>query len=83
MPASSCCPSGVIATVLTVALSMLFILLLAGLVLVYVTFPHRGASVPHATWVGTAMRRAVDAAPVLPADQRLDVAHDASVLRRG
>lgn len=44
---------------------MLLILLLAGSVLVYVTYPHRGEEVPRASWLGQAMRRGVDQLPTI------------------
>ena len=45
--------------------AMLVILVLAGAVVLYVAFPHRGADVPHVPWVGRAMRKGVDVAPTL------------------
>jgi len=45
--------------------AMLVILVLAGLVVLYVAFPHRGEDVPHAPWVGRLMRKGVDNAPTL------------------
>ncbi|HET9500442.1 MAG TPA: hypothetical protein VFO98_09290 [Marmoricola sp.] len=45
--------------------AMFFILLLAGVVAVYVAYPHRGQDVPHAPWLGEAMRKGVDALPTL------------------
>lgn len=50
---------------LSVVLAMLVILALAGAVVVYVAYPHRGEEVPHTPWVGEAMRRGVDALPTL------------------
>jgi hypothetical protein len=44
---------------------MLVILVLAGLVVLYVAFPHRGEDVPHVPWVGHLMHRGVDTAPTL------------------
>jgi hypothetical protein len=46
-------------------IAMLVALVLAGLVAVYVAFPHRGEDVPHVPWVGHALRRGVDNAPTL------------------
>ena len=46
-------------------LAMLLILVAAAAVFVYVAYPHRGQEVPHAPWLGEAMRRGVDAMPVL------------------
>jgi hypothetical protein len=45
--------------------AMLVILVLAGLVVLYVAFPHRGEDVPHVPWVGHLMRRGVETAPTL------------------
>ena len=48
-----------------ILLMMLGILLVAGVVVVYVAFPHRGEDIPGAPWLGDAMNRAADAVPVL------------------
>jgi len=45
--------------------AMLVILVLAGLVVLYVAFPHRGQDVPHVPWLGRLLRRSVDNAPTL------------------
>ncbi len=45
--------------------AMLGILVLAGIVVLYVAFPHRGADVPAAPWLGTMLRKSVDSAPTL------------------
>jgi hypothetical protein len=45
--------------------AMLLILVAAGAVFVYVAYPHRGQEVPHAPWLGEALKRGVDAMPVL------------------
>ena len=45
--------------------AMLLILAAAGAVFVYVAYPHRGQEVPHAPWLGEALKRGVDAMPVL------------------
>ncbi|WP_151081670.1 hypothetical protein [Nocardioides cynanchi] len=49
----------------TLVISMLVVLVLAGLVVVYVAFPHRGEEVPAAPWLGDALRKGVDSAPTL------------------
>jgi hypothetical protein len=49
----------------TLVVAMLVILVLAGAVVLYVAFPHRGEDVPHLPWVGRAMRKGVDSAPTL------------------
>lgn len=48
-----------------VVLAMLVIMLLAGVIVLYVAYPHRGEDVPHTPWVGAALRRGVDALPTL------------------
>lgn len=53
---------------LPILIAMLVILALAGLVLVYAAFPHRGEQVPAVPWLGEAMERASDALPVLEAE---------------
>jgi hypothetical protein len=45
--------------------AMLVILVLAGLVVLYVAFPHRGEDVPHVPWLGRVLRKGVDNAPTL------------------
>ncbi|WP_372728048.1 hypothetical protein [Nocardioides sp.] len=50
---------------LVVTALMLLILLLSGLVVTFVAFPHRGYDVPGATWLGDAMRSAVLRLPTL------------------
>jgi hypothetical protein len=57
------------AFVLLITIAMLVILALAGLVLVYAAFPHRGETVPGAPWLGEVMERAADAAPVVESDE--------------
>ncbi|HEX6515939.1 MAG TPA: hypothetical protein VF049_10200 [Nocardioidaceae bacterium] len=46
-------------------LTMLAIMLVAGVVVIYVAFPHRGEEVPNAPWVGDAMRKGVDMLPTI------------------
>jgi len=53
-------PSGDVSRVIWILFAMLGIILLAGLVVVYVAFPHRGEEVPNAPWVGEAMRKGVN-----------------------
>jgi hypothetical protein len=60
-----------------ILLTMLLIVLVAGLVVVYVAFPHRGEEVPRTPWVGEAMRKGVDKLPTLDNQrQRDDVSPD-------
>ncbi|MGH3508751.1 MAG: hypothetical protein ACRDPI_00795 [Nocardioidaceae bacterium] len=56
--------SGVVHVVLMV-LAMLAIVVIAMSVVLYVAFPHRGEQVPHAPWVGAAMKKGVDRLPTL------------------
>ena len=44
---------------------MVLILALAGLVVAYVAYPHRGERMPATPWLGDAMAKAADAAPLL------------------
>ena len=48
-----------------IVLAMFFILLLAGAVVLYAAFPHRGEELPGVPWVGEALGKAVDAVPTL------------------
>ena len=50
---------------ISILLAMLGIVLLAGLVVLYVAYPHRGEEVPNAPWVGDAMRKGVNLLPTL------------------
>lgn len=45
--------------------AMLVILALAGVVVLYVAFPHRGEEVPHVPWVGRALRKGAANVPTL------------------
>ena len=47
------------------SLVVLVCLLIAGAVALYVGYTRRGESVPHAPWLGDAMRRGVDALPTI------------------
>ena len=46
-------------------LAMLLILVVAGVVVAYVAYPHRGEELPGAPWLGDALKRGVDAMPTL------------------
>ena len=50
---------------LLIAIAMLVILVISGLIVAYVAFPHRGEEMPGAPWLGDAMSRATDALPTL------------------
>jgi hypothetical protein len=55
--------------VLFIVIAMLSSLAVAGLVILYVAFPHRGEKVPALPWLGDALGKAADAAPVLDEDE--------------
>ena len=50
---------------LTIAFVMIGILVLAGLVVLYVAFPHRGEDMPAVPWMGEAMRKSASALPTI------------------
>ena len=50
---------------LTILFAMLGIVVLAGLVVLYVAYPHRGEAVPNAPWLGEAMRKGVNRLPTV------------------
>lgn len=52
-------------TVISIVLAMLIIMIVAGVIVLYVAFPHRGEDVPHTPWVGDALRKGVDRLPTL------------------
>jgi hypothetical protein len=54
---------------LSILLAMLVALVAAGIVVLYVAFPHRGEEMPHAPWVGDAMRKGVEKLPTLDNQQ--------------
>lgn len=58
---------------ISIVIAMVLIVALAGAIVVYVAYPHRGEDVPSAPWVGDAMRKGVDMLPTLDHD---DVHHD-------
>jgi len=55
--------------VLYLVIAMLVCLVVAGLVVVYVAYPHRGEKMPAVPWLGDALGKAVDAAPVIGEDE--------------
>ncbi len=55
---------------LLIVVAMLLILVLAGGVVAYVAFPHRGEEMPAVPWVGDAMTRAVESLPTLDDDEQ-------------
>jgi hypothetical protein len=50
---------------LFIIVTMLMCVILAATIGLYVAYPHRGESVPGASWLGGAMRRGVDSLPTL------------------
>jgi hypothetical protein len=48
-----------------ILISMLVIVAVAGLVVVFVAFPHRGEDIPGAAWLGDGMAKAVEAMPFI------------------
>ena len=48
-----------------IVIVMVLILVLAGLVAAYVAYPHRGERMPATPWLGDAMAKAADAAPLI------------------
>ncbi|HEX6875088.1 MAG TPA: hypothetical protein VF165_05475 [Nocardioidaceae bacterium] len=60
---------------LSIFLAMLVILVLAGTVVLYVAFPHRGEEMPHAPWVGDAMRKGVELLPTLDNQEEREPEH--------
>lgn len=50
---------------LSIVISMVVIVAVAGLVVTFVAFPHRGEQVPGASWLSSSMSRAVDGLPTL------------------
>jgi hypothetical protein len=56
--------------------AMLVILAIAGVVVLYVAFPHRGEEVPHLPWVGRLLRKGVDNAPTLDNTSEEDPVHE-------
>lgn len=56
---------------LFIVITMLVIVGVAGLVVAFVAFPHRGEEVPGAPWLGDSMNRATGALPTI-SDGELD-----------
>lgn len=54
---------------LTMALVMSGIIVLAALVVVFVAFPHRDRDLPAVPWVGEAMKKGADAMPTLESER--------------
>ena len=62
---------------LYIVIAMLVSLVAAGLVVVYVAYPHRGEKMPATPWFGDALGRAADAVPVIDEDEA-DLLHSRS-----
>ena len=54
---------------LVIILVMLFVLVAASVVVVYVAYPHRGEQVPVVPQLGDAMRKGVDALPTIAEEE--------------
>lgn len=54
--------------VTSIVISMVVILAVAGLVVAFTAFPHRGEDMPGVPWLGEAMDRASGAMPLLDRD---------------
>lgn len=50
---------------LYIVFAMTVIMLVAGVVVLYVAFPHRGEEMPHTPWIGDTLRKGVDRLPTL------------------
>jgi hypothetical protein len=61
--------SEVTRVVFTIVLIMVGILLIAGIVVVFAAFPHRGEDIPGAPWLGDMMNRAADVVPTLDEEE--------------
>ena len=62
---------------LYIVIAMLVSLAVTGLVVAYVAYPHRGETMPAVPWLGDALGRAADAAPVIDEDEA-DLLHSRS-----
>ena len=55
--------------VLFIVISMVVIVAVAGLVVTFVAFPHRGEDIPGAAWLGDGMAKAADALPTIDPEE--------------
>ncbi len=67
--------------VLFILISMLVILVVAGLVVAFVAFPHRGEDIPGAAWLGDGMAKAADALPTIDPEAEESAAGQPQVAR--
>ncbi len=63
-----------------IVISMVVIVAVAGLVVAYTAFPHRGEEMPGVPWLGDALDRATGAGPILEQDEP-DAARSLAALR--
>ncbi|MEI5675852.1 MULTISPECIES: hypothetical protein [Nocardioides] len=54
---------------LYLVITMAVILVVAGVVVLYAAYPHRGEKIPAAPWLGDAMTRTVDALPTVAPEE--------------
>jgi len=54
-----------VADVVPILIVMVVVVVVAVLVLTYAAYPHRGAPVPGASWIGRLMTRAVRSVPTI------------------
>ena len=60
---------------LPIVIVMIVILVLAGVVLAYAAWPARGEEVPGAPWLGEALEKVADAAPLLDESETREPEH--------
>lgn len=73
-----------------IVVAMVVIVLLAGVVVVYVAFPHRGEDIPGAPWLGRLMHKGARSLPtvepepgdVVPPDDQADQAVESPIATR-
>ena len=58
-----------------IVVAMVVIVLLAGVVVVYVAFPHRGEDLPGAPWLGRLMRKGARSLPTVEPEPGDEPAH--------
>ena len=62
-----------------IVISMVVIVAVAGLVVAFTAFPHRGEEMPGVPWLGEAMDRASGAVPTLDDDEAVETRSLASL----
>ena len=68
---------------LFIVITMVVIVAVAGLVVAFVAFPHRGEELPGVPWLGEAMTNAVDAMPTLDGEHAEPVDETPEAAREG